>query len=114
MDELTAFAGAPPGLAETESALLARADLVLTGGHSLYMAKKDRHRNVHEFPSSVDCQHFSRARRPGPEPSDQASIPRPRIGFFGVLDERLDRELLQAVSARCPGWHFVLVGPIAK
>jgi UDP-galactopyranose mutase len=114
MDELSAFAGAPAGIQDKERALLRRADLVLTGGRSLYEAKRDLHPNVHEFPSSVDVHHFSQARGSMPPPDDQAQIPEPRIGFFGVIDERLDRELLHGVAARCPGWHFVLVGPVAK
>ena len=114
MDELSAFEGAPDGLKEAERALLARADLVLTGGHSLYEAKRGLHPNVHEFPSSVDVEHFAAARKRGVDPDDQAVIPAPRIGFFGVLDERLDRELLDAIAERCPGWHFVLIGPVVK
>jgi glycosyltransferase involved in cell wall biosynthesis len=114
MDELSAFDGAPEGLKEAERALLARADLVLTGGHSLYESKRGLHPNVHEFPSSVDVQHFAAARQRGADPDDQAGIPGPRIGFFGVLDERLDRELLAAIAERCPGWHFILIGPVAK
>ena len=114
MDELTGFAGAPPGLRDKERALLSKADLVLTGGRSLYEAKRRLHANVYECPSSVDVHHFARARGPMADPADQKAIPRPRIGFFGVLDERLDRELLDSVAARCPGWHFVLVGPVAK
>jgi UDP-galactopyranose mutase len=114
MDELSAFAGAPPGIREKERALLMRADLVLTGGRSLYEAKRALHANVHECPSSVDVAHFALARQPMPDPEDQYGIPQPRIGFFGVLDERLDRELLDGVAARCPGWQFVMVGPVAK
>jgi UDP-galactopyranose mutase len=114
MDELSCFAGAPPGLQKAERTLLARADLVLTGGHSLYLAKQQLHKNVHEFPSSVDVRHFAAARQPGAEPGDQYGIPRPRIGFFGVLDERLDRDLLAGIAERCPGWHFVMIGPVAK
>jgi UDP-galactopyranose mutase len=114
MDELSAFAGAPPGLRDAERALLARADLVLTGGHSLYLAKRHLHANVHEFPSSVDVAHFAAARHRRRSPADQAQIPPPRIGFFGVLDERLDRDLLGAVAARRPDWHFIMIGPVAK
>jgi UDP-galactopyranose mutase len=114
MDELSAFAGAPAGLRERERMLLMRADLVLTGGRSLYEAKRTLHANVYECPSSVDVPHFALARGPLPEPEDQQAIPTPRIGFFGVLDERLDRALLHDVAARCPGWHFVLVGPVTK
>jgi glycosyltransferase involved in cell wall biosynthesis len=115
MDELSGFAGAPPGLLDAERALLARADLVFTGGRSLYEAKKHRHRNIHPFPSSVDVQHFGRARRlTTAEPDDQAEIPHPRIGFFGVLDERFDSELIREAAQLRPDWHFALVGPTVK
>jgi glycosyltransferase involved in cell wall biosynthesis len=114
MDELSAFADAPSGLRAAEHALLARANLVLTGGHSLYEAKRTLHPNVYECPSSVDAAHFASARGALADPDDQARIGHPRIGFFGVLDERLDRELLAAVAERCPGWHFVMIGPVAK
>jgi glycosyltransferase involved in cell wall biosynthesis len=114
MDELSAFAGAPSELPALEQQLLTRADLVLTGGHSLYCAKRALHPNVHEFPSGVDVAHFAAAKRARGEPPDQSVIPSPRIGFFGVLDERLDRGLLAATAAQAPGWHFVLIGPVAK
>jgi len=114
MDELSAFAGAPPELPVAEVALFKRADLVLTGGHSLYAAKQRLHRNVHEFPSGVDIEHFGSAQRSHEDPPDQSTIPKPRIGFFGVLDERLDRDLLASVAAQAPGWQFVLIGPITK
>lgn len=114
MDELSAFAGASPDLKEAERALFDCADLVLTGGHSLYMAKRDLHPNVHEFPSSVDVRHFGQARQGRVDPPDQAGILTPRIGFFGVLDERLDRELLAAIADRRPDWQFVMIGPVAK
>jgi len=114
MDELSAFAGAPPELSEKERALLIRADLVLTGGRSLFEAKRSLHPNVHECPSSVDVPHFARARERLPERSEQRHIAHPRIGFFGVIDERLDRDLLAGIAERCPGWQFVMVGPVAK
>lgn len=113
MDELSAFKGAPPRLPELEAALLDRADLVLTGGRSLYRAKKDRNPNVHCFPSSVDREHF-RPRDDRRDPSEQASIARPRLGFFGVIDERLDVELLAAVADDRPEWQIVMVGPVVK
>jgi glycosyltransferase involved in cell wall biosynthesis len=114
MDELSAFAGAPAGIRDKERALLSRADLVLTGGRSLYEAKRALHGNVHECPSSVDVAHFGLARQPLPEPADQQDIPRPRMGFFGVIDERLDRQLIADLAELSPGWQFVLVGPTAK
>jgi UDP-galactopyranose mutase len=114
MDELSAFRGAPPALLERERELFRRADLVFTGGYSLYEAKRDRHRSVHAFPSSVDVAHFGKARQQLPEPPDQAPIPHPRIGHYAVLDERLDVPLLAALADARPDWHFVLVGPIVK
>jgi UDP-galactopyranose mutase len=114
MDELSAFRGAPPALLQREVELLQRADVVFTGGQSLYEAKRDRHPNVHAFPSSVDVAHFATARRPLPEPADQASIPHPRLGFFGVVDERMDLELLAAVADARPDWQLVILGPVVK
>jgi UDP-galactopyranose mutase len=114
MDELSAFAGAPPELRQREVELMKRADLVLTGGQSLYEAKRHLHRQVYPFPSSVDAPHFARARQPQPDPADQARIPHPRIGFFGVIDERFDVDLVRGVAALRPDWHFVLLGPVVK
>ncbi|MBV9169888.1 MAG: glycosyltransferase family 1 protein [Chloroflexi bacterium] len=114
MDQLSAFRDAPPALLLREHQLFRRADLVFTGGQSLYEAKRFRHHSVHLFPSSVEVDHFSTARQPQPDPDDQAAISHPRIGFFGVLDERLDTELLAAAADLRPTWQFVLLGPIAK
>ena len=114
MDELSAFRGAPPALLRREAELLARTHVVFTGGSSLYEAKRDRHANVHAFPSSVDVQHFAAARRPLPQPADQRDLPGPRLGFFGVIDERMDLALIDGVAAARPGWQLVMLGPIAK
>jgi len=114
MDELSAFAHAPATLRLREAELLRRASVVFTGGQSLYEAKRGRHPNVHAFPSSVDVPHFARARQISVDPPDQAGIPRPRLGFFGVIDERMDIELLAGVAAARPQWSIVLVGPVVK
>jgi UDP-galactopyranose mutase len=114
MDELSAFKGAPRALKEYEAELFARADLVYTGGQSLYEAKRDQHKNVYAFPSSIDAAHFAQARCVTEEPSDQAGIPHPRLGFFGVIDERMDIELLDKIAAERPDWHLVMVGPVVK
>lgn len=114
MDELSAFRGAPPIMLEREQQLLQRADLVFTGGYSLYEAKRDRHPSVHAFPSSVDVAHFRIARSPQSEPADQQAIPHPRIGHYAVLDERLDIGLLAELADARPNYHFILVGPVVK
>jgi UDP-galactopyranose mutase len=114
MDELSAFKGAPPALHAREAELFRRADLVFTGGHSLYEAKRDKHPAVHAFPSSIDRAHFAQARQRVDEPEDQSALPRPRLGFFGVLDERFDTELLDAAAAARPDWQFVMIGPVVK
>ena len=117
MDELSAFDHAPEALLDRERDLLERADLVFTGGPSLYRAKRNRHASVHCFPSSVDAAHFGQARPAAPvleEPADQREIPHPRLGFFGVIDERLDRDLVGALAATHPEWQIVMVGPVVK
>jgi UDP-galactopyranose mutase len=114
MDELSAFRGASPVLLELESELLARADVVFTGGMSLYDVKSSLHPRVHPAPSSVDRSHFLSTRADGPDPADQATIPHPRIGYYGVIDERIDVELVRAVAGARPDWRIVLVGPVAK
>lgn len=114
MDELANFRFAPPELTTLEDELIARADLVFTGGYSLYEAKRHRHPRVFPFPSSVDRQHFAAARAALAEPADQAAIPGPRLGFYGVIDERLDLDLLAAVADARPDWSLVMVGPVVK
>ncbi len=114
MDELSAFKFAPAELKQREAELLRRAAVVFTGGQSLYEAKRDAHPNIHPFPSSVDVAHFGQARRATLEPEDQRPIPHPRLGFFGVIDERMDLELLRGVAAARPDWHLVLLGPVVK
>ncbi|WP_109487557.1 glycosyltransferase family 1 protein [Occallatibacter savannae] len=114
MDELSAFQGAPPELIGMEDRLFARADIVFTGGASLHEEKRMQHRNVHLFPSSIDREHFAAARLPLKDPVDQSGIAHPRVGYYGVLDERLDQLLLREVAEHNSDIHLVLVGPIAK
>lgn len=114
MDELANFRFAPLELLELERDLLDRADIVFTGGYSLYEAKRRKHGNVHPFPSSVDRGHFMQARSIEEEPADQKDLPGPRFGFYGVIDERFDIALLDEVAAARPQWTFVMIGPVVK
>jgi len=114
MDELSAFKFADPQMKNAEYLLFQQADLVFTGGNNLYEAKKNFHRNVHAFPSSIDKAHFGQARNPISDNPDQVGIPHPRLGFFGVLDERFDIELIDGAAQLRPDWHFILIGPVVK
>jgi glycosyltransferase involved in cell wall biosynthesis len=114
MDELSGFKNAPEGLARQEAALFATADLVFTGGQSLYTAKRGLHPRVYAFPSSIDASHFNKARNQPEEPADQAGIGYPRVGFFGVIDERMDLDLVAATASRMPECQFVMLGPVVK
>src|SRR5215213_7980996 len=67
---------------------------------SLYEAKRGRHPATYLFPSAVDLEHFAQARETQPDPPDQRPIPHPRLGWFGVIDERFDRDLLAGLAAR--------------
>ncbi|MEO5859040.1 MAG: glycosyltransferase [Pyrinomonadaceae bacterium] len=114
MDELSKFKFAPTELVELEHRLFKRADLVFTGGHSLYEAKKEQHRAVHEFPSSIDAAHFRHALFERNDMPDQAQLARPRIGYAGVIDERIDLDLVARAADLRPDWSFVMVGPVVK
>jgi protoporphyrinogen oxidase len=114
MDELAAFKNSPKQMLQRENALLKVADIVFTGGPSLHRAKRERHTNVHCFPSSVDIVHFEQARdRNNAHPAHE-DIPGPRLGYYGVIDERIDTELIGRIADAHPQWHIVLVGPIVK
>ena len=116
MDELSAFKNAPEKLKLREAELFGLADLVFTGGRSLYEVKRGQHDAVYCFPSSIDVAHFARALEDNAsaEPDDQKNIARPRIGFFGVIDERTDIELLREMADLRPDLHFVMIGPVVK
>lgn len=114
MDELANFDFAPQGLVAREIELFEKADIVFTGGHNLYEAKKSKHTNIWPVPSSIEKEHFSKARTAMKDPEDQAHIPSPRIGYSGVIDERMDLETLRAVAEKRPDWNFVMLGPVVK
>jgi UDP-galactopyranose mutase len=114
MDELSAFKHAPRELINMEKKLLKNADVVFTGGYSLYEAKKNKHDNIYAFPSSIEKEHFEQARQPISEPEDQISITGPRLGFYGVIDERFDIELIRDIADARPDWQIVLLGPVVK
>lgn len=111
MDELSAFKDAPPQLMEQETALFRSADVVFTGGRSLYKGKRGRHANIHCFPSSVDALHF---RQGVPDHPAQAHIAHPRLGYCGVIDERIDLGIIDGIAQARPDWNLVMVGPVAK
>jgi UDP-galactopyranose mutase len=113
MDELSLFKGANPALVENEKKLFNAADVVFTGGNSLYEFKKHWHSNIYAFPSSIDKEHFSSG-SPDQDPEDQKHIPHPRAGFFGVIDERMDIPLLKGLAQQMTDTHFIIIGPVVK
>ena len=114
MDELSAFKFAPDALQTLEKELLNKADVVFTGGHSLYKAKKDKHHNIHPFPSSIDQDHFAEARNKSVYPEDQVVTDSPKLGFYGVIDERFDIDLVKTIAEERPDWQIILIGPVVK
>ena len=114
MDELSAFRFAPPEMGYCEALLMENTDVVFTGGHSIYEAKRCQHLNIHPFPSSVDVGHFAAAREILPLQPDQEALGKPVLGYYGVLDERIDLELIAKVATARPNWSIVMIGPIVK
>jgi len=114
MDELSAFKFAPAELKIMEADLFSRAQVVFTGGQSLFEAKKNGHHNIFPFPSSIDKTHFSQARKNLVEPPDQKDIPQLRFGFYGVIDERFNIQMIKEVAEKRPDWQLVLIGPVVK
>ena len=120
IDRQSAYKNAPPQWREREAALLEAADIVFTAGPSLYEAKREHHPRVLCLPSAVDAKHFSHERaladaegmrRAG---ELQGAIARPRLGYFGVIDERLDLALVDRLAAADPRWQLVMVGPVVN
>lgn len=114
MDELSAFAAAPPQLIDYEKALFKKVDIVFTGGFSLYESKRKQHASVYPVPSSVDMAHFGIARHKNLQPHDQLALTGPKIGFYGVIDERIDLDLMRAIAVARPEWQIMMVGPVLK
>jgi UDP-galactopyranose mutase len=114
MDELSMFKNPPPGLRKFEEDLLRKADIVFTGGQSLYEFKKNKHHNIFPFPSSIDKKHFQQARTITEEPEDQRFISSPKVGFYGVIDERFDIGIIEQMALKRPDWNFILLGPVVK
>lgn len=115
MDELSKFRCAPPEIVERESELLKRADVVFTGGRRLFDAKSQFNDNCHFYGCGVDCEHFGQARAAGTQvPKDLAAIPKPVLGYFGVVDERMDYELIARLADANPNWSVAMIGPVLK
>jgi hypothetical protein len=106
-------ARASPELPALERELMARADVVFTAGRALYEARRSQHPNLHAIPSSADVAHFATALWATDDPEDQRDLARPRLGFFGPLDERVDTFLLDGLAAARPDWPIVVLGSVA-
>ncbi|HEY4583118.1 MAG TPA: glycosyltransferase [Lysobacter sp.] len=115
MDELANFRFAPPDIADRERFVMSKADVVFTGGYQLFESKSKFHDNVHFYGCGVDVEHYGKARDAATEvPAAVLAAPGPRFGYFGVIDERLDYELIAALAERFPGASVVMAGPVVK
>ncbi|HVE49617.1 MAG TPA: glycosyltransferase [Casimicrobiaceae bacterium] len=115
MDELSKFRYSPADLAQREAALLSTADVVFTGGYQLFTRKARHHANVHFYGCGVDSDHYAKAQRVETRiPADVAELPHPVLGYFGVIDERLDYELIGELAAAFDNGSVVMIGPVAK
>ncbi len=121
MDNLAGFKGAASDLPEREAKVLAAADMVFTGGRSLYRKHQHAHPHLHLFSSGVEPEHFAQALQPhtptAPEIAElcaNGSSPQAILGYYGVIDERIDLHLLHTLAAENPHWAVVMVGPVTK
>ena len=115
MDELSKFRCAPTEIVEREAGLLERADVVFTGGYKLFESKRRHNPNCHFYGCGVDSQHFGKARLAETVvPEALAALPKPVLGFFGVVDERMDYGLLARLADAEPGWSVAIIGPVLK
>jgi glycosyltransferase involved in cell wall biosynthesis len=110
--EFSAGKSAPEQARQQEEQLLQQVDFVFTAGHSLFESKRINNQNTYCFAGSVDIDHFYSARYYTPDPEDQAHISHPRFGFAGIIDDRIDFQLLSAIALRKPDWNFVMLGPV--
>jgi hypothetical protein len=115
MDELSKFRGAPPEIVDREAVLLSKADVVFTGGYRMYESRRARHRNCHFYGCGVEVEHFGKARRRETAVAAEiASLPKPVLGYIGVVDERIDYDLLARIADAHPEWSLAMIGPTAK
>lgn len=115
MDELANFRFAPPDIEARERFLLARCGVVFTGGYGLYESRSRQHANTHFHGCGVDVDHFGKARcEQTVVPAELAALAQPILGYFGVIDERLDYRLIERLADDLPHASIVMIGPVAK
>ncbi len=94
-----------------ERQLMKRADVCFMTAHSLLESKKDINPNTFLSSHGVDHAHFAKALAPGTSiPREIASLPHPIIGFFGLIQEWIDLDLLATMARRHADWSIVLIG----
>ena len=113
VDEFSAFSDASAHVAELERRLIRRADVVIASSEKLLAAKRRLHPETVLVRHGVDHAHFARALDPAlPVPEDLARLPRPVIGFFGLVADWIDLELVRRVADANPGGSVVLIGKV--
>jgi len=112
VDDHAAFSGYDiPQVLKDEEELCRRSDLVITTAKVLQEKKKDWNPNTVLITHGVDFHHFNQAvTKDLPCPAELATIPNPRLGFFGLIRDWVDVDLLWQVAQKKPDWHFILIG----
>jgi glycosyltransferase involved in cell wall biosynthesis len=115
MDELTQFAGAAPELVDREKELTELADVIFCGGRKMRDKRLPTNPNTHFYGTGVDCRHFGKAMDPLlPIHHEIAGLPGPVLGYFGVIDERIDYKLIERLADEDPSWSIAMIGPVTK
>jgi hypothetical protein len=110
VDEFSEWPGADrKTMLEMEADLLQRVDLVAATSDTLFEGKSAVHPRVRLLRHGVDWERFQRGA--GTVPVALEALPRPRFGFTGLVDERIDTELVGRLAAARPDASFVFVGP---
>jgi glycosyltransferase involved in cell wall biosynthesis len=113
VDEYSAFSDAAPEIRSLEEELLVKSDLVLVCSSALLEAKQRFNPRTHLVTHGVDYEHFRRASEDAtPVAPELRDIPRPILGFHGLLADWVDLELIAELARKRPDWSIVLIGRV--
>jgi glycosyltransferase involved in cell wall biosynthesis len=114
VDEHTLFDGVDSkAMSALEEELIKKVDLVVATARSLYESKGRQAKSIVYLPHGVDVAHFRKALDPATAiPDDMRNLPHPVIGFFGLIEEWIDLDIIAEAALKHPEWSFVLLGKV--